>query len=127
MERCAAILQLPSASLDALSRMPEKHFSAANLPFLVELHLLAADSEIDAHKLSWQTRPARMRPLLETTLRLDSDASLEQTVKLESTVFSCPARTLVALELRCGAPGCEMRFNQSEKAQRVRFPVFNLL
>ncbi|KAJ7730164.1 hypothetical protein B0H16DRAFT_1329982 [Mycena metata] len=110
MERCIAVLEIPSPA--DVHDFPNNTVALSDIAPSLEIWLLDAADDIDQHTLSWVTRPRRTRLLSTMAVRPGHNL-------LESPPFTCPARTLVTLEIGCSTPGCRLGFRQDKKSPRL--------
>jgi len=70
---------------------------------------------IDAHTLSWRTRPQRKLKV--------GYWSLKPGVNLESEVFDCVSNSLHTFEFMCLGPNCHLQFQQDPNDSRIAFYI----
>ncbi|KAJ7038981.1 hypothetical protein C8F04DRAFT_1088138 [Mycena alexandri] len=112
MERCIAVLEIPSSA--DVHDFPNKTVALSDDSLHLQIWLLDAADDIDPHTLCWVTRPRRTSLLSTMAVRPGHNL-------LESPTFTCPARSLVTLEISCSTPRCHLQFRQDKKSPRLAF------
>ncbi|KAJ7662328.1 hypothetical protein B0H17DRAFT_953229 [Mycena rosella] len=104
MENCVLVL--------ATHDMESANFSAATTPFPFEIWGVDSTDSVDPRKLSWKSRPRRTHLAASMTFPPGRN-------RLETPPFSCPSRALFTFEITCSAPGCYLKFLQTNKSTNL--------